>query len=52
MRRALPSAMILLASLAGASQAREPKQPKVAPGPNEPDLVVDKLYYSVGASGQ
>ena len=46
MRRALPLAFNLLAILAAASEGQEPKQPKVAPGPNEPDLVVvlDKMY--------
>ena len=46
MRRTMPLAMSLLATLAAASMGQEPKQPKVAPGPNEPDLVVvlDKLY--------
>jgi hypothetical protein len=46
MRRSLPVAMSLLATLAIGTFAQEPKQPKVAPGPNEPDLVVvlDKLY--------
>ena len=46
MRRILPLAMSLLATLAVGSSGQEPKQPKVAPGPNEPDLVVvlDKMY--------
>jgi hypothetical protein len=46
MRIPLAAAMTLLAVLAGATSGQEAKQPKVAPGPNEPDLkvVLDKLY--------
>jgi hypothetical protein len=46
MRRTLPMALSLLATLAAGLQGQEPKQPKVAPGPNEPDLVVvlEKMY--------
>jgi hypothetical protein len=46
MRRTLPSALFLTAILAAPTFAQEPKQPKVAPGPNEPDLsaVLDRLY--------
>ncbi len=40
MRRTLPLATALLATLAAGAPAQEPNQPKVAPGPNEPDLVV------------
>ena len=40
MRRPLPMAITLLAGLAASSSGQEPKQPKVAPGPNEPDWVV------------
>jgi hypothetical protein len=46
MRRTLPQALFLIAILAAPSLGQEKKQPKVAPGPNEPDLtiVLDKLY--------
>ncbi len=49
MRRALPTALALLVSAlvaAPAARAQGPGQPKVAPGPNEPDwaVVLDKLY--------
>jgi hypothetical protein len=46
MRNTLPLALFLVAILAVPSPGQEPKQPKVAPGPNEPDLtvVLDKLY--------
>ncbi len=46
MRRALTIAISLLTTLAGSSEAQERKQPKVAPGPGEPDLVVvlDRMY--------
>jgi len=40
MRRTLPTALSALALLATSLLGQEPKQPKVAPGPNEPDLVV------------
>ena len=46
MRRPLPTALILLALVAPVASGQASKQPKVAPGPNEPDLVVvlEKLY--------
>ena len=46
MRRTLPLAMTLLATSALGTMGQEPKQPRVAPGPNEPDLkvVLDKMY--------
>jgi hypothetical protein len=46
MRRRFAAASTLLAILAVVANGQEPKQPKVAPGPNEPDLkvVLDKLY--------
>ncbi len=40
MRRALPLALTVLAGLSAGSPGQEPNQPKVAPGPNEPDWVV------------
>ncbi|WP_435011110.1 hypothetical protein P12x_002408 [Tundrisphaera lichenicola] len=40
MRRALPIALTLCVGLASGSSGQEPRQPKVAPGPNEPDWVV------------
>ncbi len=48
MRHLMPSALLVIATLtlAAPSMAQEAKQPKVAPGPNEPDLsvVLDKVY--------
>jgi hypothetical protein len=46
MRHTLPNALFLVATLAAATSGQEPKQPKVAPGPGEPDLtvVLDRLY--------
>ncbi len=48
MRRALPWPAIgfLVATLGARAAGQEPKQPKVAPGPNEPDwsVVLDKAY--------
>lgn len=46
MRRTLPMATSLLLTLEILTQAQEPGQPKVAPGPNEPDLkvVLEKMY--------
>jgi hypothetical protein len=45
MRPTLPT-LFLLAMLTSVTSGQEPKQPKVAPGPGEPDLkvVLDKLY--------
>lgn len=46
MRRVLFPALILLASLVPAAMGQGPGQPKVAPGPDEPDLsvVLDRLF--------
>jgi hypothetical protein len=46
MRRTLPKTLGLVMLLAATLSGQEAKQPKVAPGPNEPDLkvVLDKLY--------
>ncbi len=46
MRRALPLALSFLTSAAPIVGAQGPKQPKVAPGPNEPDwaVVLDTRY--------
>ena len=46
MRRTLPMATSLLLTLEILTQAQEPGQPKVAPGPNEPDLkvVLEEIY--------
>src|SRR5438045_3410240 len=60
MRRSIPGAMALILSLSAmlvaarnaAAQAPTPRQPKVAPGPNEPDWdVVLKTRYGLSMFG-
>ena len=49
MRRALPLAMTLLASLAAGAPRPGAEAAKVAPGPNEPDwsVVLDKMLRAL-----